>query len=401
MKIVTVKANGDDLEIKYPKGTLVIPKSCTEIASYAHKNNKKIDNVIFHNKIESIGDYAFEGCTRIKRLDLKCLNLKEVGKNIFGKSLSHLEDVIGDVTLLSDNYIDGVLYDEATTTLLLYPKTKEDKEYTLPSTVKTIISGAFLGNHFIEKVVCNEGLEKICASAFAYAFNLKEVLLPNTIVEIKDCAFKETSIHSIFFPKSIKKIGRSLFDLDRDFKVGNEDTNLSTVVYDGTEEEWNNMIFNDLRGDVDYCLVDYVFNGDNKKENIKNTVNVEDLSNGKTIPGYVVSNIIELFGRKFAFVAKKGFAKGVCIIHQGKYILIDEDLVESESNYIYFTEFLDSVAGIDDLIVASPTDLGFYIDYVKESFDIIDEKLNLGLEEVDRDELLKIFVKELEKSELN
>ena len=48
----------------------------------------------------------------------------------------------------------------------IYPQSKPETEYVLPSTVKTIEYSAFSGCNNIEKIVLNNGLEEIMGNAF-------------------------------------------------------------------------------------------------------------------------------------------------------------------------------------------------------------------------------------------
>jgi hypothetical protein len=54
--------------------------------------------------------------------------------------------------------VDGVIYSKDGTVLLYYPKSKNDSEFIIPETVKTIADGAFSNNEFIRKIVCNHSV---------------------------------------------------------------------------------------------------------------------------------------------------------------------------------------------------------------------------------------------------
>ena len=61
---------------------------------------------------------------------------------------------------------DGVLFSKDLSTLVFYPQTKEDKEYTIPSTVKHIGDLAFACNPYITEVICPTGLLEMGSGAF-------------------------------------------------------------------------------------------------------------------------------------------------------------------------------------------------------------------------------------------
>ena len=57
----------------------------TSIEEKAFKNNKKISSVTIGKNIESIGNSAFEGCTKLKNVNIKSTCLTEIGSKVFSK----------------------------------------------------------------------------------------------------------------------------------------------------------------------------------------------------------------------------------------------------------------------------------------------------------------------------
>jgi hypothetical protein len=53
----------------------------TAIANSAFKNNKKLTSVVIGKNVVSVGKEAFKGCTKLKKLTVKSVGLKKVGKN--------------------------------------------------------------------------------------------------------------------------------------------------------------------------------------------------------------------------------------------------------------------------------------------------------------------------------
>lgn len=91
---------------------------------------------------------------------------------------------------------DGVLYDKDITTLILYPKNKEDKEFSLPKSVKTIVETAMLQLKYLEVLNTNEGLEVIECSNFS-GKNLQTINISSTVKEIGDEVFYGSNIKEI------------------------------------------------------------------------------------------------------------------------------------------------------------------------------------------------------------
>lgn len=99
-----------------------IPTTVTTISPYAFYG-KDITTANIHQYIIFIGEKAFMGCTHLTNI------------NVDGSNANYSSS-------------DGVLYNKAKEDLICYPAGKEDHSYTLPSTVQTIAEGAFaFGSH--------------------------------------------------------------------------------------------------------------------------------------------------------------------------------------------------------------------------------------------------------------
>lgn len=89
--------------------------------------------------------------------------------------------------------IDGVVYSKDKTELVYYPRSKEDKEFTVPSHVKKILgegvnTAAFGDVKYLENVIISEGVTHIEEWAFAGS-NIKCAELPKSIEYIGSKAF--------------------------------------------------------------------------------------------------------------------------------------------------------------------------------------------------------------------
>jgi hypothetical protein len=89
-------------------------------------------------------------------------------------------------------------------------------EIEIPAKVATIEDNAFEGCENIKKIVLKKGLNKICAYAFDDIFELQELTIPNTVIEIGKNAFSQSGCKSsqrlsITIPDNVVTIGEGAF----------------------------------------------------------------------------------------------------------------------------------------------------------------------------------------------
>jgi hypothetical protein len=98
----------------------------------------------------SIGDNAFYYCTSLEKIEVDANN---------------------------NNYTsdDGVLFDKAITTLIKYPKEKNDAAYEIPYGVTSVGDCAFLGCTALTSVTLPRSVTNIGKRAFGYCESLTDV----------------------------------------------------------------------------------------------------------------------------------------------------------------------------------------------------------------------------------
>ena len=77
--------------------------------------------------------------------------------------------------------------------------------------VTNIYGGAFQSNKYIKKVTIESKITILYGSMFAHCPNLETVILPETLLEIKDWAFSSSGIGYITIPSSVTKINSQVF----------------------------------------------------------------------------------------------------------------------------------------------------------------------------------------------
>ena len=186
----------------YNLSEVTIPVSVKKIgdAAFAETDLSKINGA---TGVTEFGDYVFEGCAfttftfpdSTKKIGdylfYECTNLEEIriptGVQNLGKigycatSLKHLS-----VDSNNKNFvvIDDVLYSADQKELLIYPSAKEDKNFTIPKTVRTISAYSFSFQKYLESIVVPEGVLSIEDGAFYHMSAIKTAEIPGSVKEV-------------------------------------------------------------------------------------------------------------------------------------------------------------------------------------------------------------------------
>ena len=198
--------------------TVDIAEGCKSIGNNAFSNCKELKSIVVPSTVTSLGDCIFLWCSSLKSADIKanvtelkvnifkgdekletiCLssNISSLPKNIFVNtpSLQTIEVHADNANFLS---IDGVLYDKNKTKLICYPAAKLGESFTIPDTVTTIGSYAFIR---IQK--------------------LKSIIIPNTVTAIEQLAFYSCKNPiDVYINKDESDLFKNAFDGDSKVKV--------------------------------------------------------------------------------------------------------------------------------------------------------------------------------------
>lgn len=154
---------------------IVIPEGIVSIGGHAFRNCASIVSVHIPDSVEQINFGAFENCSNLKDIRMPKM------KNTYSVSETAFE---GCISLADENgffICNNVLY-------------------------------RYFGN--AETVVVPEGVEAIGQGAFSTCYSVKEIVLPQTIHEIGNCAFGEMNNITIRIPKETapKTIRDSAFE---------------------------------------------------------------------------------------------------------------------------------------------------------------------------------------------
>lgn len=182
-------SNGEN---KY-EGNLVIPETVeykgiklnvTGIGEYAFSGSSDLESVTFPASLKSLEFGVFNGCTGLS--------------NIF---------VCPGNQSYSD--IEGVLFNASQTCIIKCGQNRSGV-ISLPSTVTSVGSSAFMGCSHLSDVILNDGLEIIEDYAFS-SCSLEKVTLPHSVKELGKGAFSSKFIKDITLNENLSYIGESAF----------------------------------------------------------------------------------------------------------------------------------------------------------------------------------------------
>ena len=178
--------------ITYPRGkaavSYTIPGSVTDIGDWAFDSCTGLTDVTIPDSVASIGNWAFYHCNGLTGIT--------IGNSItiIGKSAFSFCTGLTAITVNASNSVysseDGGMFNKDKTTLIQCPGGKAGS-YTIPSSVTSILNGAFSG--------CTD---------------LTGVTIPGSVTSIENAAFfGGTGITSALFLGNVPGMGVHVFDL--------------------------------------------------------------------------------------------------------------------------------------------------------------------------------------------
>ena len=204
-------------------------KPVTSIAEGAFRWKAVRTSIVIPDSVTRIGDGAFQGCRASSIIISE--NITEIGKNVF-YGLDVTSIVIPDgVTSIGEGAFSNCTY---LTSIII------------PDNVLSIGKKAFSWCKRLTSVTIGTGVTSIGEKAFELCDNLKSIVIPENVLSIGNNAFEDcTSLRSVYLSKNITSFGKTVFegcDL------------LHDIYFDGTEDEWRELI---SRGSLGYIRSDY------------------------------------------------------------------------------------------------------------------------------------------------
>ena len=223
----------------------IVPNGVTQIDSNAFNNAKFLEEIILPESVTYIGSYAFGNCSSLWSINLPD-SISEIGEGAF-IYCSSLQNIIlpNSLTVVADS---------------VFSDCSSLSSVAMGDNVISIGSSAFYGCFSLSYVTLSNTLESIGNMAFGGCTSLQEISLPDSVNYIDDSAFVQCeSLTSIKLPSSITKINANTFSRCISLEsitisqnvtaIDNEAffwcSSLLYIYFEGTTEQWNNIVFAD------------------------------------------------------------------------------------------------------------------------------------------------------------
>lgn len=158
--------------------------------------------------VTTLGDYAFLGAQNLTSIALPS-TVTAIGATAFsGAGLASITVDDSNPTYRSSG---GVLFNQAGTTLLLYPASRLGATYAVPAGVTTIGDYAFAGAQNLTSIDLSLTTNLTTIGDSAFQLGITSIALPDTVTTIGSNAFRGSPLTSIAIPASVTHIGASAF----------------------------------------------------------------------------------------------------------------------------------------------------------------------------------------------
>ena len=216
----TVNYNGKDYPVTtlekfafFESGLIVsvkLPDTVKLIKECAFLMCGRLTDVDLGKGVEEIQTKAFMTCTSLTTITFPS-SLKVLGKEMFRYS-TKLESINVDANNKNFKSVDGVLYNFDGTSLIVYPSSKADETFTVPSGVINLESCSFSSTQYLKNVIIGDTVQVIKEEAFWVCDSIENVTIGSSVVTIeKKGFFNFQNLKSIIIPKTVQTIGADCF----------------------------------------------------------------------------------------------------------------------------------------------------------------------------------------------
>jgi hypothetical protein len=191
--------------------SIVIPQSVTTIGNSAFGDCNSLTTFVIPNQVVSIGDQVFRSCRNLTNITIG-QNLASIGRLAF-YGCTNLNTLEIDTLNPYFNVIDGVLFNESLTSLVLYPPKKVEESYAILNSVIRIEDGSFCFSHGLTNLILGTNVTIIGDYAFQSCINIQKFTMLDSVAIIGFYAFNNCSnLTSVVIGTGVTSIGGYAFD---------------------------------------------------------------------------------------------------------------------------------------------------------------------------------------------
>ncbi len=189
--------------------SVTLPSSITSIGDVAFYSCSGLTSVTLPSSITSIDNQAFQGCSGLTSVTLPS-SITSIGRAAFS-GCSSLKGITVDIANSAYSSNDGMLFNKAQTSLIVFPGGKIGA-YTIPNSVTSIGNFALHGCSGLTSVTIPNSVTSIGQYAFYSCSGLTSVTLPSSITSIGEGAFQYcTGLTSVYFMGNAPTTGSRVF----------------------------------------------------------------------------------------------------------------------------------------------------------------------------------------------
>ena len=232
--------------------SVTIPDSVTGIRNSAFSGCTGLTDVTIPNSVTDIGNFAFSDCTGLTSITIPS-SVTNIGNYVF-QYCEKLTEINAEEDNSAYSSDDGVLLNKTQTMLKNCPEGKNG-EYIIPKTVTEIRDNAFKNCSSLTNVMIANSVKSIGESAFENCSSLTSITIPNGVTSVGYNAFYECkNLISVTIPNSVTTIGDFTFSdcsslsnvaipdsvtsIDKSAFL---DCDIEDVYYAGSEAEWKEV----------------------------------------------------------------------------------------------------------------------------------------------------------------
>ena len=198
-------------DIEIPSSIVIDGQKYTVSWMEFFENCRRITNVKIPNTVRNL--CSFNNCERLQALNVPANTGMTYG--VYEPKVYGCNE-LKTITVEDDNEyfkaVDGVLMSKNGEVICGYPSGREDKEYSIPEGVKSMVSQLFRENDKLEKVVLPSTITEISYDCFNNAKAIKTVEIKGPVTSIASRAFYGSSLETITIPETVETIGEYAFE---------------------------------------------------------------------------------------------------------------------------------------------------------------------------------------------